>query len=151
VDLILWRHAEAEDAVPGRIGDQARALTEHGHKQARKMAGWLKKHLPADCRILVSPAARTQQTVAALGLPFVTDAEIGTASNARRVLKAAHWEPAGKGTVLVVGHQPTLGEVASLLLAGEAADMSIKKGAVVWIASNPDGNKLHKAITPGDL
>jgi len=37
------------------------------------------------------------------------------------------------------------------LLSGEAADMSIKKGAVVWISSSPDGNALHKAVTPGDL
>ena len=42
MDLILWRHAEAEDGFP----DLKRALTPKGRKQAAKMATWLHKHLP---------------------------------------------------------------------------------------------------------
>ena len=37
MDLILWRHAEAEAGEP----DDGRALTSKGHKQAEKMAAWL--------------------------------------------------------------------------------------------------------------
>src|SRR5674476_1390644 len=62
MDLILWRHAEAEDGTP----DHARELTAKGIKQAGKVAAFLHQHLPQDHRILVSPATRTQQTVAAL-------------------------------------------------------------------------------------
>ena len=58
MELILWRHAEAEDGIP----DAKRPLTERGQKQARKMAKWLRKRLPEDTRIIVSPALRCRQT-----------------------------------------------------------------------------------------
>ena len=54
MELILWRHADAEDGVP----DEARRLTAKGRKQAEKMAAWLTARLPADCRVMVSPATR---------------------------------------------------------------------------------------------
>jgi phosphohistidine phosphatase len=38
MELILWRHAEAEDGIP----DMARELTSKGKKQAKHMAAWLK-------------------------------------------------------------------------------------------------------------
>lgn len=65
MDLILWRHAEAEDSVP----DSERKLTAKGCKQAEKVGGWLAERLPDDARILVSPAARAQQTAAASSGP----------------------------------------------------------------------------------
>jgi phosphohistidine phosphatase len=59
MDLILWRHAEAEDGVP----DTARKLTPKGEKQAQKIAKWLKERIESPVRMIVSPAVRTQQTV----------------------------------------------------------------------------------------
>ena len=43
--------------------------------------------------------------------------------------------------MLVVGHQPTLGEAASLLLYGEARPMSIKKAGVVWLTNRVRGSQ----------
>ncbi len=40
MDLILWRHAEAENAEEGR-DDLSRALTPKGERQALRMASWL--------------------------------------------------------------------------------------------------------------
>src|SRR5687767_291721 len=57
MDLILWRHAEAEDGLPG-APDAGRELTARGRRQAMKMAGWLDRNLPSGCRILCSPARR---------------------------------------------------------------------------------------------
>jgi phosphohistidine phosphatase len=58
------------------------------------------------------------------------------------------WPDAGED-VLVVGHQPTLGEVASLLLEGDAAGRSVGTGAVLWLASARDGGAVLKvAIAP---
>lgn len=128
IDLLLWRHAEAEDGAP----DRARELTARGRKQARAVARWLAKRLPADCRILVSPAARAQQTAAALDRPTTTDPRVDVGAGASEVLKAAGW-PDGGGTVLVVGHQPTLGETAALALTGTASAWPVKKGAVWWL------------------
>jgi len=129
MDLILWRHAEAEDGIP----DMQRALTLKGRKQAKKMATWLKPRLPENTRILVSPSLRTQQTAAALGVDFSTLEEIAPGASAHALLKAAHW-PQGEQSVLIVGHQPTLGEVAALLLGGPNSGWSIKKGTVWWFS-----------------
>jgi phosphohistidine phosphatase len=129
MDLILWRHAEAEDGM----ADLARPLTDKGKKQAAAMAAWLDKHLPGDTRILVSPAVRAQQTAAALPRRGETVAAIAPGADAAAVLAAADW-PDGKETVLIVGHQPTLGAVAAFLLCGQAQDFAIKKGGVVWLA-----------------
>jgi len=145
MDLILWRHAEAEDGAP----DHARALTAKGIKQAGRVAEFLRRHLPDNCRILVSPATRTQQTVAPLTDHFTIAPTIAPGASAQAVLNAARWPDAG-GTVLVVGHQPTLGEVASQLLDCGDAALSIKKGAIWWF-SQRDGSSqvtLRLVITP---
>ena len=96
------------------------------------MAAWLERHLPDSCRVLVSPARRAQQTAQALGRKFKTVADLAPGASVAAVLAAANW-PDSRESVLIVGHQPTLGEVASLLLAGEEAGWSIKKGGVWWL------------------
>jgi phosphohistidine phosphatase len=127
MDLILWRHAEAEDGIP----DLGRALTGKGRKQAARVAAWLKQHIPEDTRILASPALRTVQTAQALGRPFDEVAAIAPGADVEDVLRAAGW-PAAKRAVLVVGHQPVLGQVAARLLFGEARDVSVRKAGVWW-------------------
>lgn len=136
MDLILWRHAEAEDAHLGQ-SDMKRRLTPKGEKQARLVGAWLKHHLPDDTRVLVSPALRTQQTVLPLDLPYATEARIGTSATAADLLAVAGWPNAASesGAVLLIGHQPTLGELASLLLFGKESDLTVKKGAAWWISS----------------
>ncbi|MCX7627704.1 MAG: histidine phosphatase family protein [Methylophilaceae bacterium] len=129
MELILWRHAEAEDGFP----DLRRALTDKGRAQAKKMAGWLKPRLPKDTRILVSPAVRTQQTAALLTTDFITVDDIAPGASAQAVLAAAGW-PDAEGTVVIVGHQPTLGKVASRILLGSEQGLSLKKGAILWLA-----------------
>jgi len=130
MDLILWRHCEAEPGEP----DLGRRLTSKGLKQAERMAAWLDAHLPDTCRILVSPADRAQQTALALQRKFKTVAELGPGASVSAVLAAANW-PESREPVLIVGHQPTLGAVASFLLSGEEAYWSVRKGAVWWLSN----------------
>lgn len=130
MNLILWRHAEAHDAAPNQP-DERRRLTRHGEQQAAAMARWLRQHLPKKTRILVSPADRCQMTAQALGLKYEVSARVGVAADAVDLLTAAEW-PEHEGAVLVVGHQPSLGRVAALLLGGSEADWSVKKGAIWW-------------------
>jgi phosphohistidine phosphatase len=130
MDLILWRHAEAEQGGP----DMDRRLTPKGARQAARIAAWLDQRLPDTCRIIVSPARRAQQTALALERKFETKDEIAPDVAPQSVLAAAHW-PDGRDTVLVVGHQPTLGRVAALLLAGEDREWSIPKGAIWWLTN----------------
>ncbi|MFZ5508811.1 MAG: SixA phosphatase family protein [Pseudomonadota bacterium] len=145
--LILWRHAEAEDGKP----DDQRALTEKGRRQATLVAKWLKPRLAADLRILASPTLRTRQTADALKLAYDLCDEVAPGVEARDVLAAAGF-PDGHQDVLVVGHQPTLGRVAALLLAGAEQDWSMKKGAVWWFDVNAQGEAtLLAAMAPGLL
>lgn len=129
MDLILWRHAEAHDSSP----DIARELTPKGRKQAEKIAAFLHLHLPADARILVSPATRTRQTVAAFTEQYTLAPTIAPGASAHAVLQAARW-PKAEGTVLIVGHQPTLGAVAAQLLGSAEPSLSIKKGSLWWFS-----------------
>jgi len=130
MDLILWRHAEAEPGEP----DLGRRLTAKGIKQAERVAAWLDGHLPDTTRILASPADRAQQTALALKRKFRTADELAPGATASAVLAVAAW-PDARESVLIVGHQPTLGEVASLLLAREELPWSIRKGAVWWLSN----------------
>ncbi|MBY0574549.1 MAG: histidine phosphatase family protein, partial [Undibacterium sp.] len=110
MDLILWRHAEAELATPEQP-DALRRLTHKGIKQANKMAYWLDSTLPENCRILVSPSLRTRETMAALNRKFKVLTEVGLDASVEDILSAANW-PHSKESVMIVGHQPSLGEVA---------------------------------------
>lgn len=127
MDLILWRHAEAEDSSP----DMDRVLTLKGKKQAEKVANFLRLHLPPETRILVSPATRTVQTASAFSEKFTLAPSISPGASAHAILQAARW-PNQEGTVLIVGHQPTLGAVAALLLGSAESSLSIKKGSLWW-------------------
>lgn len=138
LDLILWRHADAEDGVP----DNARKLTAKGEKQAQHVGRWINSHLPEGARIMVSPAKRAQQTASALGLAFETAKELGTGASVESVMAAAGW-PDAKGTVLVIGHQPTLGRIAAALLTGVEADWSVKKGCVWWFSNRLQGDEMQ--------
>lgn len=150
MDLILWRHAEAADGTP----DHARELTAKGIKQAGKIAAFLHQHLPDNTRILVSPATRAQQTAAAFTDHFTLAPTIAPGAPAQSVLQAARWPDAG-GTVLIVGHQPTLGEVAAQLLGCSDYPLSIKKGALWWFSRRErEGSAqitLRLVITPDFL
>jgi phosphohistidine phosphatase len=130
MDLILWRHAEAEPGEP----DLGRRLTAKGTKQAERMAAWLEARLPDTTRVLVSPADRAQQTASALKRKSRTVPEIAPGASVAAVLAAAGW-PDSREPVLIVGHQPTLGNVAAFLLSGEDADWAVKKGAVWWLSN----------------
>ena len=149
MNLILWRHADAEDAAPGKP-DAARALTAQGEKQAQRMAAWLGKRLSGEVLILVSPAERAQQTARSLARRFETSHEVGTAAEPQSVLKAAGW-PDGEGTVVIVGHQPTLGQAAALALTGRPAEWSVKKGAIWWIESRGRGEAGVRAVIAPDM
>jgi phosphohistidine phosphatase len=141
MDLILWRHADAQDDEQ----DMVRPLTIKGQKQAQRMAAWLHSHLPKDTRILASPAQRTRETADALGLAYEIDTNLAPGADAAHLLAAAGW-PEATGAVLVVGHQPTLGEAASLLLFGEATPLSLKKGGVLWLTNRVRGDAPQTLI-----
>ncbi|BEP92395.1 phosphohistidine phosphatase SixA [Acidovorax sp. A79] len=131
MDLILWRHAEAEEAAEGG-DDLARALTPRGEKQAARMAAWLDRQLPEGLRVLASPSRRTEQTASALGRKFKMRAELLPGGTPQELLDLAQW-PRAKGTVLIVGHQPMLGQTIAQLMGLQASECAVRKGSVWWL------------------
>ena len=114
--------------------DLERALTPRGEKQAARMAQWLDRQLPGSARILVSPARRCEQTAHALGRKFKICSELAPGATAAQLLELAQW-PTGKSPVLVIGHQPTLGQAIAQLVGLQASDCALKKGALWWLRS----------------
>jgi phosphohistidine phosphatase len=145
MELVLWRHAEAEVGEP----DLGRKLTPKGEKQARRMAEWLQSHLPDTAKIYVSPATRAQQTALALAeislQKIRTVNEIGPGATAAELLTAVGW-PDSQATIVVVGHQPTLGRIASVLLAGQVQDWPIKKAGVWWFSQRERGGEAQTVL-----
>lgn len=150
MDILLWRHAEAEDS---NGDDLARQLTARGMKQAKSVGRWLLEHRPKKMRILVSPAIRAIQTAEGLGLDYEIDPQLDPSATPDSLIAAAEW-PAAGGAVLLVGHQPTLGRLASRLLVGKEMDLSIRKGAVWWFTRDGREGRNEtslKAVIPASL
>lgn len=146
MDLIFWRHAEAEDWTEG-CDDMTRSLTSRGEKQAKRMANWLDRQLPEGTRVVSSPARRCEQTVLALGRKYKLRDELAPGTTAEALLAAVGW-PNGRSVVLVVGHQPSLGQAMSLLLGLKQDSCPVRKGAVWWIRTRErDGDVQTVVVT----
>lgn len=147
MNLILWRHAEAEDGPP----DLQRRLTAKGQHQARATGRWLAAHLPHARLVLCSPAQRARETADGLGRAYRVEPALSPGAVAADYLAAAGW-PKGpadaSGTVVLVGHQPAIGRVASLLLAGRETDWSVRKGAAWWFALRDNDAVLRAVVDP---
>lgn len=144
MELILWRHADAEDGAP----DLERRLTEKGRQQAEKVAKWLRERLPEDYELISSPAARARETAEALGVRLRIDDALAPGASSSNIVRAAGW-PHGDRTVIIVGHQPDLGRALAQLVAGRQSDLRLQKGALWWLeAAEPP---LVKAAISADL
>jgi len=141
MDLILWRHAEAEEDGP----DLERKLTAKGHKHAARVAKWLQQRLPANFIVLSSPAARARQTAEALATAVKTAPQLAPGACVAQVIDAVDW-PRRKGAVVAVGHQPTLGQVVALLVSGAHSEWTIKKGGLWWLTSRVRGDQAQVVV-----
>lgn len=123
-ELILLRHAHAErDAASGR--DLDRPLSTLGHAQAEAGAAWLSERQIRPTQVLCSPALRTRQTLAALRmrlneLPIREESGIYEATPGELITLID--QQRGAGTLLVVGHNPGLETLVTLLADGRSTD-----------------------------
>ena len=150
-NIILWRHAEAVVASDDTLqSDMARVLTPKGQRQAKYMARWLKKHLPKDTLLLSSAALRAFQTAQVLNdRAAYAQINIHPTLNPTASLQEILVLLASLSThknILLVGHQPYLGRLASHLLGLEVSDLNIKKGAIWWLRLKVNQSYLNKPL-----
>ena len=151
MNLILWRHAEAEDGAP----DLERELTANGWRQAAASAEWLRPYLNGRTEVWASQAKRSRQTAEALGLPYTVRPELNPINRVEELpaLIAAH---KGADYLILAGHQPWLGQLCSYLLNGgwlAGQYWTVKKSGIWWfgVKSGEGGRldaKLKAAMTP---
>lgn len=149
MDLLLWRHADAVTGMP----DAERKLSEKGRRQAEKVGNWLSRHAPTELTLLVSPLERARQTAEAFSKRYTLVAALANAASPQELLEAAGW-PNAAGAVMLVGHQPTLGEIAAQLLGSHGA-LNIRKGALWWFRTKPQARgsviELRTVVDPAEL
>ncbi len=137
INLFLWRHAEAEDSSP----DLARPLTPRGQKDASRVAKALARQIDADTRVLVSPSVRTRETAQPLitraALHLEVDDRLAPGADLDEVLDALETAIASCNgdapSLVLVGHQPWVGQVARRLLTNGDGDWSVKKASAWWL------------------
>jgi phosphohistidine phosphatase len=142
MQLILWRHADAEDGAP----DLERRLTAKGHEDAAAVARWMLARLPPDFELVASPAVRAQQTAAAMQRTMRTDKRLAPGASVDAILAAAGW-PSSSATVVVVGHQPDFGCAVAFVLSGKAVEWAIPKAGLWWL-SNDKGLTVSAVMSP---
>lgn len=125
--LVVVRHAKAEATAPT---DHERSLTDPGRAAAAELGGWLADAGLVPDHALVSDAARTLETWAELAdaAGWDTDPEVSSAlydASPEAALDLLRESPAEAGTVVVIGHNPTMGYLAEILDDGDGDDDAI--------------------------
>jgi phosphohistidine phosphatase len=167
--LLLFRHAKAERAFPG-ASDRERELIERGRKDAGRIGAYMASHAMAPERVLLSPAARTQQSwkcAAGAFKPAPAAMTVDKLYNAtsHAILGVIKDVPASVHTLLVCGHNPGLHELALMLVASgdvEARERLREKlptsGVVIvdfaqddWSRLHPQSGRLERFVSPKSL
>jgi phosphohistidine phosphatase len=145
-NIVLWRHAEAEIA-DYELGedDMSRMLTTKGERQAKRMASWLKLYLPKETTLLSSPADRSLQTAEALNYKIEINKALRPSANLQDILDALASLESSQKNLLIVGHQPWLGQLVTRLTGFDGAELDIKKGATWWLRQSLDQATLTQS------
>jgi phosphohistidine phosphatase len=167
--LLLLRHAKAEPSEPAKR-DLDRVLVERGRQDAEKIGAYMASHALIPDRVAVSPAARTRETwkFAAAVLrtaPAAVPADRLYDATPDEILEVVKDTPASARTLLVIGHNPSLHELAVVLVASGDIDTRerLREGlptsglAVIdfafddWRKLHPRSGRLERFISPRSL
>jgi phosphohistidine phosphatase len=167
--LLLLRHAKAERAQPGGR-DQDRTLAARGQHDARKLGVYLARHGFIPDQAVVSTSARTRETWALVAAAF--DKEPAAEYEDRiyeaapeAILKVVQEANPRAKTVLLVGHNPGLQELAAMLIASgdvetrqrlkeefpTSALAAIQFAVDDWHNVHLHGGRLEHFVTPDSL
>ncbi|HZL38719.1 MAG TPA: histidine phosphatase family protein [Pseudolabrys sp.] len=167
--LLLLRHAKAERSDPG-MQDLARVLIERGHKDAAKIGVYMAGHGLRPDRVVLSPAARTQETwkyaaAAFKPQPAAMSAERLYDATPHDIIGVVQDSPASAHTLMLIGHNPGLHEAALMLIA--SGDIGARErlreglptsGLVMidfafddWSKLHPQSGRLERFVSPKSL
>jgi phosphohistidine phosphatase len=148
MDLFIIRHAAAEERDAAQWPDDSkRPLTETGRKKFRRVAQWLGEVVDDPPLVLSSRWVRAWETAKILAdegdWPAPKAFSPLELETNQRVITSLR-EHSKEKAIALVGHEPQLGELISLLLTGDEQGMRIdlKKGAAVCLT-------LPAALAPG--
>jgi phosphohistidine phosphatase len=167
--LLLFRHAKSDRLIAG-TPDRDRALIERGRKDAAKIGAYMATHHLVPERVMLSPAARCQQTwkyaaAAMKPAPAAMSIEKLYDATPHAILSVVKDAPASVHTLMVVGHNPGMHELALMLIASgdvEARERLREKlptsGLVIidfafddWSRLHPQSGRLERFVSPKSL
>ena len=167
--LILLRHSKAERSQPGER-DIDRALTARGREDAARIGAYIASHSLTPDRVLVSPSSRTQETWKCVSgalrpAPGAATAERLYNATSHTIFALIKDVQASAHSVLLVGHNPGLHELALMLIASgdiEAREQLAEKlptsGLVIvdfaidaWARLHPHSGRLERFVAPKSL
>lgn len=167
--LMLLRHAKSDWSTPGQR-DQERSLTPRGREAATKMGAYMVRHALIPDLVVASPAKRVVETLDLLLAAFerepqkVSEAALYEAGP-NALLDVIKQTPRAVHSLMMVGHNPGLGELAALLIASgevEARQRLLEKfptaGLAVidfalddWSKLHPRAGRLDRFVVPRTL
>jgi phosphohistidine phosphatase len=129
-ELVLMRHGQALSAQEsGPLGDAGRKLSPDGRTQIKTSSMRLKELGVLPGIIISSPFLRAVETADIVAEHFpsakrATEPALVSTAPLSDIVKAITSKAAGETSVLVIGHQPTLGSICSLLLRSDCVPLS---------------------------
>ncbi len=139
--LLLLRHGIAEERRPG-LAEADRALTGRGQRRTAAVVAALARHGLAADRLLSSPLTRARQTAElalAAGLAPALAIEPALQPGGDALAALPGWfaavappGPAGR-SLLLVGHEPDLGDLACRLLGGRPGGLPLRKAGLALL------------------
>jgi phosphohistidine phosphatase len=163
MELYILRHAMAVEREEWKGSDEARPLTPEGRAKLDEIAAGMKKVVSKLDLILSSPLVRAWQTAGAVAKAYGMKNSLKLRDTAALApdskfdpLFAELAERADDRRVLLVGHQPHLGDLIAYLIAdGFARNIPLKKGGLACLEIDPATPRssctLHWLMTPKQL
>jgi phosphohistidine phosphatase len=131
VRLLIVRHGPAESRDPRRwSNDDLRPLSREGRRESREAAAGIAVLEPKVGTVLTSPATRARATAeilrAGLGVrsKLVEWPELAPNASAAPLLERLAEDAGRRAPLVVVGHEPQLGELVCLALTGDAVSVT---------------------------
>lgn len=150
--LYLIRHAIAEDfPLTPNGGDEDRPLSAEGRLRFEQSLKGIRRLELEPTHVFFSPYLRTRQTaamlIAGLGFTGMAEEDEGLVPHAPPLLPSGIRRLPSEARVVLVGHEPYLSRLISVLLTGhEGLHVEVKKGSVTVLELARGGSNAHATL-----